>query len=89
MAADTAPLRPHGIVHTVEVVHDHLARQAVDAAPIEDVTNVAEQHDGGIFIPMFCGKGDGPSPPQQPLQRLRCFGGKLVELLRFLLTAPF
>ena len=45
-----APLRPHGIVRAVEAVHDGFARQAVDAAAIEDIANVAKQDDGGIFI---------------------------------------
>jgi hypothetical protein len=53
---DTAPFRPQGIVRTVEVVDDCFARQAVDGAAIEDVADVTEKDDGGIFILVLGGK---------------------------------
>ena len=53
-------------VRTVEVVHDCFARQAIDTAPLENVANVAEQDNGGIFILVLAGKND------RSLSRPRC-----------------
>ena len=59
-----SPWTPRGsddmaVVRAVEAVHDGFARQAVDAAAIEDIANVAKQDDGGIFILLLAGNKDG------------------------------
>jgi hypothetical protein len=63
------------MVRAVEVV-DCLARQAIGAAAIEDVANVAEQDDGRIFILMLAGKDDGSlSRPRCPISAERIGNG--------------
>ena len=69
IAMDATPFRPHGIISTVEAVDDRFARQAIDAAVIEDVANVAEQDDDGIFILLRPGEKDGGiSRPPCPIR---------------------
>jgi len=76
MAVGTTPLRPHRIIRAVELVHDCLTRQAIDATPIENLTNIVEQDDGGIFVLVLAGEDDGSlSRPRCPSSARRVGNG--------------
>jgi hypothetical protein len=79
------------LICIVEAVDDCFTGQAIDPTPIEDVANIAEQDDGGIFI-LVLGKNDGSlSGPRCPSsakrigngdERAPVIGGAIAQLHR-------